>query len=148
MRAVSLRTRPWLSHGETVARLGSTYAGAHSEGWPAQGEISHTLSASFSRTTASLGLPGTVVPARPKHSLFDLYFRRAGVSGMTDPFFLETLVASDLLPFERPEVVAHEWAHLAGITDEGEANFAGWLTCVRGTTRRSSTAAGCFSIRR
>jgi len=52
---------------------------------------------------------------------------------MTDPFFLETLMASDILPFERPHVVAHEWAHLAGITDEGEANFVGWLTCVRGT---------------
>jgi len=28
--------------------------------------------------------------------------------------------------------VAHEWSHLAGFADEGEANFAGWLTCVRG----------------
>jgi hypothetical protein len=51
---------------------------------------------------------------------------------MTDPFFLETLVASDLLPFERPFVIAHEWSHLAGFADEGEANFIGWLTCVRG----------------
>jgi hypothetical protein len=51
---------------------------------------------------------------------------------MTDPFFLETLVASDLLPFERPFVVAHEWSHLAGFADEGEANFIGWLTCLRG----------------
>lgn len=119
---------------ETVARLGSTYDAAHREGWPAQGEVSQTLAVSFSRTSAALGLPGGVVPGRPKRSLFDLYFRRAGVAGMTDPFFLETLVASDLLQFERPMVVAHEWAHLAGITDEGEANFLGWLTCVRGTT--------------
>jgi hypothetical protein len=52
---------------------------------------------------------------------------------MTDPIFLETLVAGDLLPFERPFVVAHEWSHLAGINDEGEANFAGWLVCLRGT---------------
>jgi hypothetical protein len=52
---------------------------------------------------------------------------------MTDPYFLETLVASDLLPFEQPSVVAHEWSHLAGLTDEGEANFLGWLTCLRGT---------------
>src|SRR5205823_4571096 len=48
------------------------------------------------------------------------------------PVFLETLVSSDLLPFERPLVIAHEWTHLAGITDEGEANFVGWLACVRG----------------
>src|SRR4029077_11197527 len=35
------------------------------------------------------------------------------------------------LPFERPFVVAHEWSHLAGFADEGEANFVGWLTCAR-----------------
>ena len=72
------------------------------------------------------------VVARPKHSMLDWYFRRAGVDGMTDPFFLETLVAGGLLPFERPFIVAHEWSHLAAITDEGEANFTGWLACVRG----------------
>ena len=49
---------------------------------------------------------------------------------MIDPFFLETLVATGLLPFERPFVVAHEWSHLAGFADEGEANFVGWLTCL------------------
>ena len=118
----------------SVEQLGKDYDAAHREGWAAPGEVSQALAGSFARTSASLGLPGAVVPGRPKRSLFDLYFRRAGVSGMTDPFFLETLVASDLLPFERPIVVAHEWAHLAGITDEGEANFVGWLTCVRGTT--------------
>src|SRR6185295_18620972 len=46
---------------------------------------------------------------------------------------LETLVVSDLLPFERAFVVAHEWSHLAGFADEGEANFVGWLTCIRGS---------------
>jgi hypothetical protein len=50
---------------------------------------------------------------------------------MTDPFFLETLIVGGLLPFERPFIVAHEWTHLAGVTDEGEANFLGWLTCLR-----------------
>jgi hypothetical protein len=52
---------------------------------------------------------------------------------MTDPFFLEALISSDLLVVERPFVVAHEWAHVAGLADEGEANFAAWLTCLRGT---------------
>jgi hypothetical protein len=44
---------------------------------------------------------------------------------------LETLVATTLLPFERPFVVAHEWSHLAGLADEGDANFVAWLACVR-----------------
>jgi hypothetical protein len=52
---------------------------------------------------------------------------------MTNPFFLETLVAGGLLPVEQPLVIAHEWSHLAGLADEGEANFLGWLTCMRGS---------------
>jgi hypothetical protein len=118
---------------DTVGRLNATHTAAHAAGFPAQGELSASLARSFGKSTVSLALANGVVPARPKRSIADLYFRRAGVAGMTDPFFLETLVATDLLPFERPMVVAHEWAHLAGVTDEGEANFVGWLTCVRGT---------------
>jgi hypothetical protein len=38
-----------------------------------------------------------------------------------------------VLPFERPMVLAHEWSHLAGIADEGEANFVAWIACVRST---------------
>jgi Protein of unknown function (DUF3810) len=95
--------------------------------------IDPVLAAGFSRALGDLGLPTGIVAGRPKGTLLDWYFRRAGVSGMTDPVFLETLVASDLLPFERPFVVAHEWSHLAGIADEGDANFAGWLTCLRGS---------------
>jgi hypothetical protein len=59
---------------------------------------------------------------------------------MTDPFFLETLVASDVLPFERPFLVAHEWSHLAGIADEGEANF---VDERRRSPGRIRTAAAC-----
>ena len=67
----------------------------------------------------------------PKRSLLALYFRKAAIDGMTDPFFLEIVVNPDVLPSERPFVLAHEWAHLAGFADESEANFIAWLTCVR-----------------
>jgi hypothetical protein len=50
---------------------------------------------------------------------------------MVNPFGLEVLANPDLLPFERPFVAAHEWAHLAGFADEAEANFVGWLATVR-----------------
>jgi hypothetical protein len=118
---------------ETVSRVNALHGRAHADGWAGPLTLDRDLTRSFGDTTGSLGLTHTIRAARPKHSLLDLYFRRAGVAGMTDPFFLETLVASDILPFERPHVVAHEWAHLAGFTDEGEANFVGWLTCVRGS---------------
>ncbi len=62
----------------------------------------------------------------------ELYFRKAAIDGMTDPFFLEIILNPDVLPLERPFVLAHEWAHLAGYADESEANFVAWLTCIRG----------------
>ena len=71
----------------------------------------------------------------PKRSLLGLYFRWAAIDGMTDPFFLEVILNPDVLPVERPFVVAHEWAHLAGYADESEANFVAWLTCAHGDAR-------------
>jgi len=72
------------------------------------------------------------VPARPKATWLSAYFTRAGIDGMTDPFFLETLLVSDLLPVEQPAAIAHEWGHLAGFANEAEASFFAWLTCLRG----------------
>lgn len=91
-----------------------------------------SLAAAFARVQRELGAATLARPARPKATLFDGYFRLAGVEGMIDPFFLETLVDPGLLPFERPYAVAHEWSHLAGYADEGEASFVGWLTCLHG----------------
>jgi hypothetical protein len=115
-----------------VAGANAEYAPAQAAGWPARGVVDPALRGGFAAALEDLGASPRVVPGRPKTSVFDLYFRRAVVDGMTDPFFLETLVASDLNPFERPFVVAHEWAHLAGYADEGEANLIGWLACMRG----------------
>ena len=115
-----------------VDRLNTLYLRAHAAGWPAAGAVDASLERDFARTLRDVGIRRDVVPARPKRTLLDWYFRRAGVDGMTDPFFLETLVAGGILPFERAFVVAHEWSHLAGITDEGEANFTAWLSCARG----------------
>jgi len=112
-----------------VSRANALHDVAHAAGWADEGM---RLEAAFAAAARDAGASGTTVPGRPRRTLLDWYFRSAAVAGMTDPFFLETLVASDLLPFERPFVIAHEWSHLAGFADEGEANFVGWLTCVRG----------------
>jgi hypothetical protein len=117
---------------DAVAQLNALYAAAHAQGWSEPTEIDTSLAHAFNAAARRLGLPGNTIAGRPKRSVLDLYFRRTGVAGMTDPIFLETLVASDVLPFERPSVVAHEWGHLAGLTDEGEASLLGWLTCVSG----------------
>jgi len=118
--------------GMAVEQLNALSDPVHVAGWPAPDGVDPVLADAFQRTLVDLGRTQAVVVARPKFTVLDWYFRRAAVDGMTGPFFLETLIARDVLPFERPFVVAHEWSHLAGIADEGEANFVGWLTCVHG----------------
>lgn len=72
-------------------------------------------------------------PGRPKYSmLLTPFFTAAGVNGMLNPFALESIVHSELLPVERGFVLAHEWAHLAGHADEAEASAVGWFACMRG----------------
>ena len=73
------------------------------------------------------------VPGQPKYSLvLTPFFTSSGVTGMMNPFGHEAIVLPDLLPFERPFVLAHEWAHLAGHADEAEASAVGWLACMKG----------------
>jgi len=114
-----------------VDRLNALHGDARAAGWPAADAIDQNLVDGMHRAIADLRRGASIVPARPKRTALDAYFRRAGVDGMTDPIFLETLVATDILAFERPFVVAHEWSHLAGFADEGDANFVGWLACMR-----------------
>ena len=119
-----------------VDRVNALYEAAHAASPTpeiAAGTSGASLASAFADAERVLGVEHPATPARPKHSLLNPYFRAAAVDGMTDPFLLETLVVSDLLPFERPLAVAHEWGHLAGFADEGEANFVGWLACVRGS---------------
>jgi hypothetical protein len=98
---------------------------------PAIEALLDSLARPFAQTLSMLAA-SPARPARPKWSMLTLMFRRIGVDGMTDPFFLETLVRTDLLPFERPFVVAHEWGHLAGFADEAEASFIAFVTCAQG----------------
>jgi hypothetical protein len=110
-----------------VARVNAGYAGAH-----ASPPDIRALDAPFAEAQAALGATRLAVTGVPKRSLLSFYFRRAAIDGMTDPLFLEVIVNPDVLEFERPFVIAHEWAHLAGYANEAEANFVAWMTCVRG----------------
>jgi hypothetical protein len=112
---------------EAVAHVNESYAGAHAENPDPM-----TLSGPFADAQRLLGARVIAQTGESKRSLLGLYFRWAAIDGMTDPFFLEIIVNPDVLPIERPFVVAHEWAHLAGYAEESEANFVAWLTCARG----------------
>jgi hypothetical protein len=119
----------------SIAELNRLYEPAHRAGWVDFSQSRSALDGPFGRAQHDLAMPWRAVAGRPKRSIFDFYFRRVSVEGMTDPFFLETLANQSLLPFERSFVVAHEWSHLAGFADESEANFLAWLICLRGAER-------------
>lgn len=78
-----------------------------------------------------LGRPRPALMAQPKLSVFQVYFRHAGIDGMTVPVLLEVIMNPDLLPIEVPTTLAHEQAHIAGYAHESEANFLSWVACVR-----------------
>jgi hypothetical protein len=50
-------------------------------------------------------------------------------TGIYLPWLGEGYVAGNLMPSEKPFVVAHEMVHAFGLTDEGAANFLGFLAC-------------------
>ena len=115
---------------EAVDRLNTLHAPAHASGWVDPWRDTG-LHASFRTTQRVLGRAREATPGPLKWSIVGPYFRWASVDGMIDPFALEVLANPDLLPFEKPFVAGHEWAHLAGYADESEASFVGWLTCMR-----------------
>lgn len=95
--------------------------------------LTRELRGPLDQALAALGRPGLGTAGRPKYSIIlTPFFTWAGVDGMVNPFALETIVHPDLLPFERPIALAHEWAHLAGTADEAEASAVGWLACMKG----------------
>jgi len=135
-RLVLDRTAPT---SEQVVRLGLTavsemnrlYPQAHEQRVVGAEWRDSALRNAFADVQHALASAADAQPGRLKRSLLGPYFRWAGVDGMVNPFGLEVIANPDLLPFERPFVAAHEWSHLAGYADEAEANFVGWLTCVR-----------------
>lgn len=116
--------------GRTVEQLNTLHAGAHEHGWEVEPWRDAGLVAAFASVQRLLSDAPPARPGRLKGSIYGPYFRWASVDGMINPFALEVLGNPDLLPFERPFVAAHEWAHLAGYADEAEANFVGWLICL------------------
>jgi hypothetical protein len=57
------------------------------------------------------------------------WLMRFSSTGFYFPYCGEGYIAANLTPAERPFVMAHELVHVYGITDEGAANFLGFLAC-------------------
>ena len=91
-----------------------------------------TMASPFAGAQRLLGSTWRVRPGRAKASLVGRTFPLSGVDGMMNPFALEVILNPEVLPFERPYVLAHEWAHLAGHAPESEASFVAFLACLQG----------------
>ena len=66
-----------------------------------------------------------------KKPLLNPLFSAVTVLGWMGPFFCESQVNLDLPIVEYPFTLAHEMAHLAGVTREGEANYWAYAFCRR-----------------
>jgi hypothetical protein len=124
----------------SIRELNRLHPIAHSRPWPALEALPATLGGAFADAQRALGQPAAATAGRPKSTVMQAWFRWAAIDGMTDPFFLETLVNSDALPIERPFIVTHEWSHLAGFAHEAEANFLAWVICQRADTQAQYSA--------
>ena len=67
----------------------------------------------------------------PKPTLANPFMNATGTSGYINPLALDVHLASDLLWFERPFALSHEWSHVAGYAREDEANFLAIVSCTR-----------------
>ena len=77
---------------------------------------------------------------RVKRPLVNRLYSAVGVLGFMGPFFCESQLNLDLPELEYPFTLAHEMAHLAGVTSEAEANYWAYVFC-----RQSEDAAVRYS---
>ncbi|GAC1540148.1 MAG: hypothetical protein NVS3B16_01980 [Vulcanimicrobiaceae bacterium] len=88
------------------------------------------LEPTFAATIRRLGDRGAFAPPRVKPTFFPPLMHLSATSGFTDPWTHEVNLDASALPYERPAIYAHEWAHIAGFNDEAEANFIAVIACT------------------
>ncbi len=125
----------------TVEQLNALHDPAHAAGWPERSQLPEVLAPRLARVLPTLGIRSAPAVVVPRRTMFDWYFRWAGIDGMTNPFGLEVLVNSRVLPVELPALAAHEYAHLAGFADESDASIVAWLACRGGGPNLQYSAA-------
>jgi hypothetical protein len=115
---------------QIVGELNATAPLAHADQL-GESQMESALAAAEEPVLRRLGDRGSIAVSRPKRTIFDPWFAKAGIGGQWDPFAYETLLNAQFLPFERPFALAHEWGHVAGFGDESDANLIAALTTLR-----------------
>jgi hypothetical protein len=92
-------------------------------------ELEEMVRGQINESLSLLGLNPTGQP-RTKEFYPAGFLRKLGIMGIYFPFTGESYIDPTLHPLDKPFTIAHEMAHSFGITNEGEANFLGWVICV------------------
>jgi hypothetical protein len=99
--------------------------------WPSEIEMRAAMAPLF--LSASEDLEGwRPAISQPKATLLHWFMPRTGINGYYLSLLHEIAINPELLPHERPYVLAHEWGHGLGHANESEASYVGWLACDRG----------------
>ena len=80
-----------------------------------------------------------------KEPLLNPLYSAVTVLGWMGPFFCESQVNLDIPKLEYPSTLAHEMAHLSGVTSEGEANYWAYAFC-RQSANRAVRYSGLLAI--
>ena len=85
----------------------------------------------YSTQVTGYGYTGLRSWQHVKKPLINRLYSAVGVLGCMGPFFCESQLNLDLPDIEYPFTLAHELAHLAGVTSEAEANYWAFVYCRR-----------------
>ena len=114
---------------QAIAQMNALAAPAHAREDDAL-DLS-ALKASWTPAVQAAGDSWTPLVGDAKPSIADPFMAATGTSGFINPLTLTSQLASDLLWFERPFSIAHEWSHVAAYAREDEANYLAIVTCLR-----------------
>ncbi|MBO6064325.1 MAG: DUF3810 domain-containing protein [Bacteroidales bacterium] len=87
------------------------------------------IRAFYSEQVTAYGYTGLRDWQQVKKPLVNPLYSAVGVLGFMGPFFCESQLNTDLPDIEYPFTLAHEMAHLSGVTSEAEANYWAYVFC-------------------
>lgn len=99
----------------------------------------------YTNICSSYNLPPIPQSYRTKNMLYSRIYAAVGVTGYYGPLLAEIHCNGLLLPEERPFTLAHETAHLLGVTSEAEANLYAYLVTIR-SNDKATRFSGYFEI--
>ena len=112
---------------------------------PSQQTLEEDIKAFYNNTLPRYGYTPLKSWQHPKKPLINRLYSAVNVSGFLGPFFCETHVNLDVPADDYPFTLAHEMAHLAGVTSEAEANYWAYAYC-RHSQDEALRFCGYFSI--